>query len=121
MCVAHALVPVAAFLFLRELSQNERLASLAAVVYSTSPHNGYFNALFVYGAMALPFFAFTLQAVARTARGGSAVFIAPPFVVVLATHHLTALVTLVSWLGLLVVFAVAGPRRALRRLALGLL
>jgi hypothetical protein len=120
--LAHTILPVAVYLLLLELSKDGRLAAVGAVVYSACPHNGFFNALFIYGAVALPFFVLTLRGVIRTLRGARVALVAPPFVAVLITHHLTALATLGIWGAYLVAAVIAGlDRSAILKLGAALL
>lgn len=116
--LAHVVLPLAVYLFASELARDDRVAAVAAVIYGTAPHNGFFNTLFVYGALALPFFALTLRAVLRTARQGRPWWALPPFAVLLCTHHLTALAALGIWAALLVALRLGGvPARRLWPLA----
>jgi hypothetical protein len=120
--LAHVILPVVIFLLLREISKNDRLAAVGAVIYATCPHNGYFNTLFIYAALALPFFILTLRGVVRSMYGARLVLVAPPFLVVLVTHHLTVLAVLAIWAAFLVAAAFAGiDRRRILQLAGGLL
>lgn len=105
--VAHTILPIVIFMLLREISKSSRLAAVGALVYATCPHNGYFNALFLYTALALPFLVLTLRGVVRSLHGARLWLVAPPFLVVLITHHLTALAALAIWAAILGVAAFA--------------
>ena len=106
--ICHTVVPVLVFGLVRELVGAPRLAAVAAVVYGTAPHNAYYNTLFVYGAVALPFFLLTIWAALRSRRlERTALAALPPFVVVVITHHLTAAMTVATLLMCTVVFGLA--------------
>jgi hypothetical protein len=93
--VVHLALPICLFLLYRELTNNARIAGIATLIYTTAPHYAYFNALFVYSAVALPFLVLTLRYAVRSyQRKKSALCIALPFVPMMYTHHLTAFVSL---------------------------
>jgi hypothetical protein len=93
--VVHLALPICLFLLYRELTNNARIAGIATLIYTTAPHYAYFNALFVYSAVALPFLVLTLRYAVRSyQRRKSALCIALPFVPMMYTHHLTAFVGL---------------------------
>ena len=117
--ICHTVVPVLVFCLVRELVGSPRIAAVAAVVYGTAPHNAYYNTLFVYGAVALPFFLLTIWAALRSRRlDRTALAALPPFLVVVVTHHLTAAMTVVTLVMCTVVFALArvSPGRVVRLL-----
>jgi hypothetical protein len=106
--VCHLVLPILVLGVVRELTGSSRLGAAAAVVYGTAPHNAYYNTLFVYGAVALPFFVLTLWAALRSRRSGRAAVVALlPFLVVTITHHLTVAVTVLALIASVAVFAAA--------------
>jgi hypothetical protein len=91
------------FAFVRELTGSPRTGAIAAVIYGTAPHQPYFNTLFVYGALALPFLVLSIWAAVRSRRSGTtALAVLPPFLIVMVAHHVSVAVTLVL-LGICVV------------------
>lgn len=120
--LAHTILPVAVYLLLWELSKDERLAAVGAVIYTTCPHNGFFNTLFIYAALALPFLVLTLRGVVRALHGARLALLVPPFLAVLITHHLTALAALGLWGAFLAAALIARvDRRLILRLFIALL
>jgi len=116
--VAHMALPICVFLLYREMTKDDRVAAVATLIYSTAPHYGYFNTLFVYGAVALPFLVLTVRAAVRSyQRDKSVAWIALPFVPMTLTHHLTAFAGVAL---LVAVTAVVGLSRGGRPIALRL-
>ncbi|WP_344167581.1 hypothetical protein [Pilimelia columellifera] len=115
-CAASAMLLTAALLLLlREVTSRPELLTLAALVYLCNPNHGFFTAMFLYTAPALPMLALCLtQAVsllrqpAGPARRLAAGLLFAGAVVV--AHHLTMVVAL----ALLTLAAAAGA--AIRRL-----
>jgi len=92
----HLALPICLFLLYRELTNDTRIAGIATLIYTTAPHYAYFNALFVYSAVALPFLVLAVRAALRSyQRKKSALWIAFPFLPMMLTHHLTAFVGIV--------------------------
>jgi hypothetical protein len=93
--VCHMIVPVAVLGLVNELTGSARTAAIAAAIYGTAPHQPYFNTLFVYGAVALPFMVLSIWAAVRSRRPGtSALAVLPPFLITMVSHHVTVAVTL---------------------------
>ena len=69
-----------------------RASSLAGLVYAANPHASYFNTLFVYTALALPFLVLALRlALTQHRRRVARIAALLPLGVAVVTHHLTAL------------------------------
>ena len=121
--VCHLVLPVLVMGVFGELTGSSRLGAVAAVVYGTAPHHAYYNTLFVYGAVALPFFVLTVWAALRSRHPGRTALVAvPPALVVTITHHLTSAVTVLALLACVAVFAAArvGADRVARLLLVAL-
>lgn len=104
--LCHAILPVFVLGLVREVCGSSRTAAIAALVYATAPHNAYYNTLFVYGAVALPFFMLTIWAALRSRRPGcTALALLPPFVIAMVSHHLTVAMTLGALSACALVFA----------------
>lgn len=89
----HLALPICLFLLYRELTDDARIAGIATLIYTTAPHYAYFNALFVYSAVALPFLVLSVRAALRSYQHRkSALWIVLPFLPMMFTHHLTAFV-----------------------------
>jgi len=116
--LCHVLVPLFVLGLVQELTGSGRTAAAAAVVYGTALHHPYYNTLFVYGAVALPFLLLTLWAAVRARRAGaSALLVLPPAIVVVVTHHLTAAAMLAFLVVVVLLPRAAGaPGRHVRRL-----
>jgi hypothetical protein len=92
--VAHILLITAVLLLMRAVGLGPRLAAAAALVYGFAPDYAYFDTLFTYTAIALPFFVLALRAAARSLRGrDGALLVLPPLLVAVVAHHLTGYVT----------------------------
>jgi hypothetical protein len=102
--VCHIVVPILVLGLVQEITGSPRCAAIAALVYGTAPHHAYYNTLFVYGAVALPFLLLALWAALRSRRPGVSVLaVLPPFIVVTITHHLSTALTVLALAALTVV------------------
>lgn len=91
--VAHILFAGAIFFWVKGIL-GDRVAGVAVLVAGFTPHYAYFDTLFVYSVIALPFMVYALQAAAGAAQGKwHPIRLLAPVVVVMVSHHLTALVT----------------------------
>ncbi len=68
--VAHLLTCVALYKLLRQIGVPGRFAGLGVCVYGTGPHFQFFDAMYVYQAIALPFLVLTLVATAHLLAAG---------------------------------------------------
>jgi len=94
--VAHLAFVVLLFLLFERVAGSSRLAGVAVLVYASSPHFAFFDSLFVYGAMALPFLAASLLVARRLAdgdlgsqRAGWMVLGLLAVTATVVTHHIT--------------------------------
>lgn len=103
---ARIVLVLALFLLFEGVTQSARVAGLATALYMTNPKFLFFNALFAYESLALPFLVLILFVMERRSRlsGGPGVgFTVVALLTTLAlatTHHLTSLalvVVLFSW------------------------
>lgn len=119
--VAHVGVALGIFVLLRNVTRDERVAAVAALVFAISPQNPFFNGMWAYETPALLFMAVAL--IGATRRGSIPGFITA--VICLAaltvTHHVTAAVTALTLLalGAGVALQTRAWRRGLRLLVLG--
>jgi len=97
---AHALLALAAFGLFRAASGSPRLAGVAAALFGSSPHAFAFNTLYLYGAIALPFFVLAVRSafagVWETGKVsiGSGLVGAMALCTCIVAHPLTAFITL---------------------------
>jgi hypothetical protein len=117
---AHVILPVCVVLLFQAWTRNPRISASAAFVYALAPHYAYFNTLFVYSAVALPFLVLAVRAAIRSRRdGASPLVVVAAFVPVIITHHLTAFagVALLLAFACLVLVSERGGRAGWRLLA----
>lgn len=97
---SHVLLAGAAYTLYRSMTGDDRVSAVATVLFMTSPHAFAFNGLFLYGALALPFFVLALRAaLSRRASGVSWSAVAVASVALTAcvvSHPLTALVAIAT-------------------------
>jgi len=110
--ICHAILPVLVLGMVKELTGSVRTAAVAGLVYGTALHHPHYNALFVYGAVALPFMVLAVWAAVRYRRPGMRVLaILPPAVVTTMTHHLTTAAMVGLLLGCVAVMSLAQAER----------
>jgi hypothetical protein len=120
--ISHLLLAASILLLFREVTQSSRLACIGALIYLLSPQLHYFDTSFVYETVALPFLVLAIFFSIRFAthqcgRYQNFAGLLACVLIVVMTHHLTALVTL----GLLATIALATSLfRGTRNLALSL-
>ena len=122
--ICHMIVPVAVLALVCELTGSTRTGAIAAAIYGTAPHQPYFNTLFVYGAVALPFMVLSIWAALRSRRPGTtALAVLPPFFIVMVSHHVTVAVTVLLLVVSVVVLMLArvGWSRVTRLLLVSIL
>jgi hypothetical protein len=116
---AHILLAGCVLLLLREVSRSSRIACIGTVLYLANPHAAYFDASFIYQALALPFAILAMLLAirfARDERGRYYTFFGcmACFAILAMTHH----VSIVAAIVLLLIIAVATAFfRATRHLA----
>jgi hypothetical protein len=109
--LAHVALAAGIFVLLRKVTQNDWLAGVAAIVFSISPHNPYFNGLWIYEAPALVFMAVALFSATRRRSVAGLVTAVICLAAVAVTHHVTAAVTALTLLALGIGVAVQGDLR----------
>jgi hypothetical protein len=97
--LAHLLLAVSILLLFREVTQSSRVACIGVLVYLLSPQIHYFDTSWVYETVALPFLVLAIYFSLRFAtrehgRRSSFVGVLASVLVVVITHHLTALAAL---------------------------
>ncbi|HEY5248908.1 MAG TPA: glycosyltransferase family 39 protein, partial [Dermatophilaceae bacterium] len=100
--VAHLLLVALLYALFQRLSGSTRVAGIGALIYAMSPHFAFFDSMFIYQVLALPFLVLALYAVTRlTAPRGSPharprtgwwVMLVLSVVTVTVTHHMTTYV-----------------------------
>lgn len=87
------------------VTQSSRTAMIAALVYASNPHFLFFDSIFAYQTLALPFAAIAMLLVYRWVRGPQRPWIIPltilTFIATAVTHHVTSfalLLFLILWL-----------------------
>jgi len=119
--LAHLVFVGLLFVLFERVAGSSRVAGVAVLVYASNPHFAFFDSLFVYGAMALPFLAATLL-VARRLDDGSAWGQRAGWVVVgifsvaatVVTHHITSYTVVLLFV---VIAATAAVRQGWRAAA----
>jgi hypothetical protein len=110
--VSHVVLVAAVFAWARAVGFTARTASVATLVYGFAPGYPYFDTLFTYTAIALPFFALAARAAVRNVTiRDLALWVLPPLFVTVVSHHLTAYLTVVV-VGLIGVLSLAVGRKA---------
>jgi hypothetical protein len=109
--LAHVALAAGIFVLLRKVTQSDWLAGVAAIVFSISPHNPYFNGLWIYEAPALVFMAVALFSAIRRRSVPGLVTAIICLAAVAVTHHVTAAVTALTLLALGIGVAVQGSLR----------
>jgi hypothetical protein len=119
--VSHVLLTLVILGLYQRVLGGGRESALAALVYAANPHASYFNSLFVYAVLALPFLVLTIRAAINPTGRRRALLVLAPMAVVIATHHFSALATSALLVGLGAALAVAGRRSEQGRQARALL
>jgi hypothetical protein len=94
--LAHVVVVVGVFVLLRRVTRDEWVAGVGALVFAISPHNQFFNAQWIYE---VPAFAFMVVALVGATRRWSVPGLIVAFICLAAvtvTHHVTAVVTVIT-------------------------
>jgi hypothetical protein len=92
--IAHVLLVTAVFAWAHALRLGSRYAAACALVYGFAPAFPYFDALFTYSAIALPFFVLAARMAVRVVTyRESALLVLPPLFVAIVSHHLTGYLT----------------------------
>jgi Dolichyl-phosphate-mannose-protein mannosyltransferase len=96
--LAHLMLAASILLLFREVTRSSRVACIAVLLYMLSPQIHYFDTSFVYETVALPFLVLSLYFSIRFAtreRGRYQSFagLSACVLIVVITHHLTALAT----------------------------
>ncbi len=96
--LAHLMLAACILLLFREVTKSSRIACIAVLVYLLSPQIHYFDTSFVYETLALPFLVLSLYFSVRFAtrergRYQNLAGLSACVLVVVITHHLTALAT----------------------------
>jgi type III secretory pathway component EscS len=112
--VAHLLFVALLYAFFHKVSGSTRVAGIGALIYAMSPHFAFFDSMFIYQVLALPFLVLGMYAVLaltqlrespqsqpRRARTGWWVVLVLSVMTVTVTHHVTTYVLA----GLLALFA----------------
>ncbi len=112
--LAHLMLAVSVLLLFREVTHSSRIACIGVLVYLLSPQIHYFDTSFVYETLALPFLVLSLYFAIRFAtrehgRNQNFAGLSACVLVVVITHHLTALAT-VAILGAITFAAWVFPR-----------
>ncbi|HWC34892.1 MAG TPA: hypothetical protein VG650_08695 [Mycobacteriales bacterium] len=88
--VAHVLLVTAVVSWAHALRLGSRQAAAAALVFGFAPDYPYFDTLFTYTAIALPFFVLAARAAVRSVtRQDAALLVLPPLLIAVVSHHLT--------------------------------
>lgn len=100
--VAHLLFVALLYAIFHRLFGSERVAGIGALIYAMSPHFSFFDSMFVYQVLALPFVALTIYAVllltsppdspGRHRRAGWWVVLVLSVTTVTVTHHISTYV-----------------------------
>lgn len=93
--LAHLLLTTGICLLIRQASGSPRIAALAAALYATSPHFAFFDAMYSYQTLAMPFAVLALHAAAHLTRRGAAGWWPIAMIAAATTvtaHHVTGLV-----------------------------
>jgi hypothetical protein len=92
--IAHVLLVTAVFAWARALRLGPRHAAACALVYGFSPAYPYFDSLFTYSAIALPFLVLAARmAVRSVTHRENALLVLPPLFISIVSHHLTGYLT----------------------------
>lgn len=117
--VLHLTFVGAIFILVRRCGGGPTTAALTCVIYATGLHFLFFDSMYVYQTAALPFLVLTLWSVRQCSlseRGALpfAIVAATSIMVVTVTHHVTAIVLVVTLTGIAVLewFATRSPDRA---------
>jgi hypothetical protein len=117
--LAHLVFVAALFALVRSVGGSPAFAGVACVIYATALHYLFFDSMYIYQTIALPFLILAVWA-SRTWRWGErrtlpyAVIGVISIVVVTVSHHVTSFV-MVGTLGLLALFELLYPDRPRRR------
>ncbi len=119
--LAHVALVAGVFVLLRRITGDEWVAGVAALIFAMSPHDQFFNGLWVYEAPALVFMVVALIAATRWGSVPGLITAVICLAAVTVTHHVTAAVTALMLLALGAGVALQGGLRAggRRLLALG--
>lgn len=118
--IAHLVFVGLLFVLFERVAGSSRIAGVAVLVYAANPHFAFFDSLFVYGAMALPFLAAALVVARRLGdgdvggqRGGWVLLGFFSVTAIVFTHHVTSFVAVLLFALIAVTTAVRqGPRAA---------
>ena len=113
--VLHLLAACALYVLCLRIRADWRVATLACIIYAAGPHYMFFDAMYIYQSLALPFLLLTVWAL-RLLRSpgraaGSWVVLLIAIGVVTVSHHVTSFV-MVALLGSLAAAGLCRPRRA---------
>lgn len=130
--VAHLLFVALLYAVFHKLSGSTRVAAIGALIYAMSPHFAFFDSMFIYQVLALPFLVVAIYAVLRLTsprdsperqrRAGWWVVLVLSVVTATVTHHMTTYVLAALLALFATVTAIRAHWRTLRVpvLALGL-
>lgn len=102
--ISHIFLAATVYSLYAALVKNTRIAAIAALLYGIVPHGFMFNALFLYGAIALPFFVLSvrasLNAKPKSVSWSATLLGGLCLAVTVVSHPLTALISIAVVLGL---------------------
>ncbi|WP_432825465.1 hypothetical protein [Dactylosporangium sp. CA-092794] len=121
--LAHALFVGALYIVVARVSGSGRHAAIASLVYCASPHFLFFDSMFLYQTLALPFFMLVVWVARMWRRGGAdgpalLLFGVAAIVVTAAAHHVTSMVMVATLLLVALCELAWGRPRQLRPLVL---
>lgn len=88
--ITHVLLVTAVFAWAGSLRLGPRRSATCALAFGFTPDYPYFDTLFIYSAIALPFFVLVARAAVRSVtRRESVLLVIPPLLVAVVSHHLT--------------------------------
>jgi len=110
----HLLAACALYVLCLRIKADWRVATLACIIYAAEPHYMFFDAMYLYQSLALPFLLLTVWALRLLRSSGRAtgswVVLLIAIGVVTVSHHVTAFV-MVALLGSLAAAGLCRPRR----------
>lgn len=118
--VAHLTFVGILYLFFRHIVGSARVAGIAVLLYSSSPDLPFFDSLFAYQTLALPFFGLALLAIWRItsaktsgSTGGWLIVALAAIAATVVTHHVTSYVLVITLFLVAFTSVLVGDRRSL--------
>jgi hypothetical protein len=91
--IAHVVLIAGVFVLLLRVTGDDWIAGIGSLVFAISPHNGFFNALWIYEAVALVFMVVAMIAALRRDSAAGLVTAIVCMAAATVTHHVTAAMT----------------------------